>query len=468
MVQLFRQVENRLELVQTFDDHVGSVGQLLFLEDGEKLLSCSSDRTIVIRELVSREAAGAVLVAYVPTRTLSLKATPVSMAQPPGKTDTLVVSTIDKQIQEFDLSTGRSIQAFRASDQEGNDSVVMDALVLWGNPGASHQPTLLAGVASTDKTIRLYAYENASLLTREHGHTEGVSGVTLIEAKPKSPSEPAKTTLVSTGMDGTIMIWDVSPRSHSPLEPMESINLSHESSPVKELTAVKAPMRRILSKSQLSDFFKATNAEGCTPLVPQTVNRSPPRMRRKTSRYTLASQPPSTAAPPVPSTCQTPTALLADPSGCKGSHDRPLTPPSPKSARPRRPSFGARSRTKSAGNVTEFGSLNMTTEQVCRTLRAYRKKLSTSTDNIRTENARDLENELALTAKVVSERTRRHQAASETMVGELLDQYSEKLAQMIDERVAISVAKQVRSDGPVDVNEGKKERPPDVELVGEG
>ncbi|KAI9880697.1 MAG: hypothetical protein M1830_001330 [Pleopsidium flavum] len=467
VAQLFRKVEDRLEHIQTFDDHVGSITQLLFLESGKKLLSCSSDRTIVIRELVSREAVGAVLVAYVPSRTLTLRVTPVSMAQPPGQTDTLVVSTIDRQIQQFDLSTGRSIQAFRASDQEGNESVVMDALVLWGNPVASHQLTLLAGVAPTDKSIRLYAYETSSLLTREYGHTEGVTGVALIEANSKSPSDPAKATLVSTGMDGTIMIWDVSPRSHSLFESVASVELSHNSSPAKELTAVKAPIRRILSKSELAEFFKVPNVESRTPIVPRAVNRSPPRMRRKTSRYTLASQP-SIAAPPIPSNRQHPTPLLADSLGYRGSGERSLTPPSPNSARPRRPSFGSRSRTKSAGNVTEFGSLNMTTEQVCRTLRAYRKKLSTSTDTIPTENARDLETELALTAKAVSERTRRHQASSETTVGDLLDQYSDKLAQMIDERVAMSVAKQTRSDGPAEVNGGKQERPPDVDLVGEG
>lgn len=468
MVQLLRQRGDKLELIQTFDDHVGSVTRLLFLEGGEKLLSCSSDRTIVIRQLLSREDAGTVLVAYVHVRTLILKSSPVSMARIPGETDNLVVSTLDRHIQVFDLLTGRIIQTFRSSDQEGTDSVVMDALVLWGHPNASQIPTLLAGVASTDKTIRLYVYENLSLLTREHGHTEGVSGVALLEANTSDPDGLTQATLVSTGMDGTIMIWDVAARSHALLEGMEFTDPQSESTPVKEPTAVKTPLRRVLSKSELSDFFKISNSEGSTPAGQRTFNRSPPRLRKKTSRYTLASQPPSLEAPPVPSQRRSPTASLADSAALKGLRDRSITPPSPKPARPRRPSFDARSRTKSAGNVSEFSSSDMKTEQVCRALRAYRNKLSTSSEKLRAENARELENELELTIQAVGGRTRRHQAASEAMVGHLLEEYSERLGQMIDERVAVSVAKQTKFDGRADVSREKEVQQQAVNLVGEG
>lgn len=469
MVQLLRQTADKLELIQTFDDHVGSITRLLFLEGGEKLLSCSSDRTVVVRQIVSREDADAVLVAYVPARTLNLKSTPVSMTQVPWETDNLVVSTLDRQIHEFDLSTGRSIRTFRASDQEGTDSVVMDSLVLWGHPNALQVPTLLAGVASTDKTIRLYVYENLSLLTREHGHTEGVSGVALIEGNTSDPDSPTKATLVSTGMDGTIMIWAVAARSYVPFEGMESTDSQSESTPVKESTAVKTPCRRILSKSELSEFFKTSNSEGSTPVGPRAANRSPPRLRKKTSRYTLATQSPSIEAPPLPSKRRSPTASLEDSSGLKELRDGLTTPPSPKPARPRRPSFaGARSRTKSAENVSDFSSINMTTEQICQALRAYRKKLSSSSGKLRAVNARELETELELTAQAVSGTTRRYQTTSETMVGDLLDQYSEKLGQMIDERVAVSVAKQTKVDGRTDLNREMDERPPVVDLVGEG
>lgn len=468
MVQLLRQTADKLELIQTFDDHVGSATQLLFLGAGEKLLSCSSDRTVVIRQLVSREDAGAVLVAYVPVRTLILKSAPVTMAETPDKTGNLVVSTLDRQIQEFDLSTGRSIRTLRASDQEGIDSVVMDALVFLGHSNDSHVPILLAGVASTDKTIRLYVSENLSLLTREHGHTEGVSGLALIEDKLSGSGCHTKATLVSTGLDGTIMIWDVIARPHVPFESKAYVDPQSESTPVKEPTAVKTPLRRILSKSELSEFLKTSNSEGFTPVGPRAVNKPSPRLRKRTSKYTLASQPLSIETPPVSNKRRSPPASLTDVPGLNGFLERSITPPSPKPARPRRPSFGARSRTKSASNVSEFGSINVTTDQVCRTLKAYRKKLSTSGEKLRAENARELENELELTVEAVGGRTRRHQAASEAMMGDLLKQYSEELGQMIDKRVAISVTQQTKFDGRANVSREKEEHPPAVDLVGEG
>ena len=469
MVQLLQLVADKLELIQTFDDHVGSIGQLLFLQDGQKLLSSSSDRTIVVRELVSRKDAGAVLVAYVPVRTLILKSTPVSMAQPPGDTDTLVVSTVDRQIQKFNLATGHNKQAVRASDQEGNDSVMMDDLVFWNHSRASPQPTLLAGVASTDKTIRLYAYEGLSLLTREHGHTKGVSGVALIEVNAHKSVEHTNAILVSTGIDGTIMIWDVAPRGQTQLVAMDSTDLPIEPTPVKESTAVKSPIRRVLSRSELTNFLRAPNGEGSTVIGPRAANRTPPQLRKRSSRFTLGTQSSTIEALPVPSNRESPISLVPSvPERGRGPQNRPLTPPSPKGGRPRRPTFGARSRTKSAGNVTEFGSINITTEQICRALKAYRKKLSTSTDNLRAENARQLEVELALTVKALGGRARSATAASEAMVGDLLDQHSDRSAQMIDERLAVSVSKQNNNDCPADAAGDKEEPPPAVNLVGEG
>jgi WD domain, G-beta repeat. len=50
MVQLFRKTQDDFELVQTLDDHVGAVGRLLFMNDGERLLSCSADRTVIVRD----------------------------------------------------------------------------------------------------------------------------------------------------------------------------------------------------------------------------------------------------------------------------------------------------------------------------------------------------------------------------------------------------------------------------------
>lgn len=56
----------------------------------------------------------------------------------------------------------------------------------------------------------------------------------------------------------------------------------------------------------------------------------------------------------------------------------------------------------------------MSTEQVCRTLRAYRKKLHSSTDYPR--GAKELERELNLTVHALGERAARHSPSPDTEV----------------------------------------------------
>src|SRR4051812_12898620 len=61
-------------LMQTIDDHTASVSRVRFMENGTKLLSCSADRTIVIRDLAMKEIEGEVtLLGFLPFRTLMLK-----------------------------------------------------------------------------------------------------------------------------------------------------------------------------------------------------------------------------------------------------------------------------------------------------------------------------------------------------------------------------------------------------------
>lgn len=112
----------------------------------------------------------------------------------------------------------------------------------------------------------------------------------------------------------------------------------------------------------------------------------------------------------------------------------------------RRPSLGMSLRTKSSDNMlnghsnvtnnTGFGSLTSSTESVCRTLRAYRKKLANSTpsDNIAPETMRELEKELKLTARVLSQKSQ-GKTIDEAMMARLLDQASEKIVEMLDERI---------------------------------
>lgn len=57
-VQLFRKLADLWVLVQTLDEHSAAVCSVFFAENGNKIISCSTDRTIHIRQLVKTDVGG--------------------------------------------------------------------------------------------------------------------------------------------------------------------------------------------------------------------------------------------------------------------------------------------------------------------------------------------------------------------------------------------------------------------------
>jgi len=93
-----------------------------------------------------------------------------------------------------------------------------------------------------------------------------------------------------------------------------------------------------------------------------------------------------------------------------------------------------------------FGSVTSSTESLCRTLRAYRKRLAGATitsDSVAPEALRELEKELKITARVLSERSQRR-SIDEAVMARLLDQASEKIVGMLDERIKERVEGEAR------------------------
>lgn len=433
-VQLFRLLSNQWVLMQTLDDHSASVCSLFFAENGEKLISCSTDRTIHIRQIVKKEVSGQDVMGAVPVRIITLKATPVSMAACfADQMGNFVVSLLDRTVSTYEISSGRLISSFKVTDSDGAEAVVLDSLVMGVPSFTPGRPTILAGVSSTDKSVRIYDGTTGSFLDREWGHTASVTDVALLEI----PDSDQKT-LISTGADGTIMIWDLSPTPQESQDPADIFaNLTNrDPSPPKETASSRPPLRRVLSRAELAEFQRAS------PLSTPTGNRSPPRVvRRKTSRYGLSSQSPALAPPPVPTISAKHFVSASDDSSLRrNARARSRSPPSPKGKDLRRPSLASldtRGRTKSTGNFSEFGTLNMATEQACRTLRAYRKKLLSS-ETVREEALKELDQELRLTAMALGEKSVKSKAISETVLTGLLDQYSDRLVNMFDEKMRLS------------------------------
>lgn len=422
--QLFHRTEGgSIEHFQTLEFAAKVVQVLIPSED--KVLTCSFDRTLQVHDLITREGEPDA-VAAIPSRVISLKASPASMAIGLDE-KTVFVSLLDRSICQYDLNTGRQISCFKCMDEGGAESAVLDSLNI-GNWLPKDQDFLL-GMSNTDKSIRLYDAQTGRFLDREWGHTEAINGVCLVE------DEDGSRKVVSVGSDGTMMIWALDLN-----DPLPG-SMSRDPSPAKDGVSSRPPLRKVLSKAELAEFQRPSG------------RRSPPRtLQRRTSRFNLAAsalKTPTNTFPPSPST------MMADtPSRRPSADSRATSPPvSPKSRITRRPSLpalgGTARRKTSSSNLRGFGSLNMATEQTCRALRAYRKKLSTA-EPISQEVLSELDQELRLTAAALGDRAIRSKAMNETVLSGLLDQYSERLVTLLDEKLRLTHSRERDGDSPDD------------------
>lgn len=444
-VQVFIRTDETWELLQTLDEHVGAVNGVLFSQNGTRLVSSSSDRSLVVRELVSREDHGKTIRAFVMLRAIMLKASPVSMAWDIEQADSILLSTIDRHVHKYDTQSGHCQSSFRACDTDGGDTVVLSSLVHiprgWSSP-------LIAGVSSTDKSIRVYD-ENGSLIARDWGHTEGVSDIALVQTT--GDSESSEKSIVTVAVDGTIFVWGLALQAPSRQDLSKSMDLLGPSTPSnQDLLSNRPPLRRVFSQSELARFQRPPEDGNATP----TGNRSP-RLRKKLSKFTFAPPTPKLEPSPMPSSSRegrTP-AWQGQGSLRSRNKNRSPSPPSPRNPQlgKRRASMDVRTRTKAP--VNEFGSIGASTESLCRTLRSYRKRLANSTDTLSSELAKEVERELAATARAIGDRVKTKEFEENIMV-KLLDQYSERLVNMLDEKIAASVAQRVRENSVSNFSEG--------------
>jgi WD40 repeat protein len=416
--QLFhRASDGRIEHFQTLEFNA-KVVQVLIPSD-DRVVTCSTDRTMQVHDIVCKMD-DADTIAAIPSRVIPLKVSPSSMAMSQdGKN--IFVSYLDRSFSQFELATGRQIANFKCLDEGGVETTVIDSLC-FGNWEPKDQDFLL-GCSNTDKSIRLYDANSGSFLDREWGHTEAINGVALIDG------EDGSRRVVSVASDATIMIWTLD------LDDPLPKSMSRDPSPAKDGSTGRPTLRRVLSKADLAEFQRPT---------PGSRQSSPPRtLRRRASRKTILTNIIKTPSGPQYASPSTISIAEDTPSRRPSDGGRTASPPtSPKSKVKRRPSLpalGTSVNRKSSGGSTlpSFGSLNMSTEQACRTLRAYRKKLA-SAEPINAEVLAELDQELRLTASALGDRAIRSKAMNETVLNGLLDQYSERLVTMLDEKMRLS------------------------------
>ncbi|KAJ4335242.1 hypothetical protein N0V87_006283 [Didymella glomerata] len=441
-IQIFGRERGKWTLLQTLDEHAGAVMGVQFSRNGARLVSSSSDRSIVVREMLSREEDGETIRIFNFLRCIAFKSTPVSMTWDVDQDDVLITSTIDRQVHKHDLQSGQYLSNFKASDNDGGDAVVMHSLAHvsrdWGSP-------LIAGVSSTDKSIRVYD-ESGTLLARDWGHTEGVTDIAFVQPPNSDDEDTREKSLVTVAVDGTIFVWGLT--LQSPYRPemsksMEVLDTSSQSTP--NLLASKPPIRRVLSQSELAKFQRSPEDSGsATP----TGNRSP-TLKKKLSKFSLQkSQTPKLDPSPLPSSVRerrnggaTNHTLLR-----RKNNTSPSPPASPKArVTTRRASVDVRSRSNLKAPPSDYGSLATASESFCRQLKAYRKRLANSTETLDMDMVKEVQRELATTARAIGERARSTDF-DETAMTKFLDQYSERLVNILDERIAASMALRTRQD----------------------
>ena len=449
-VQLFAWNQERLDLLQTMDEHAAVVSNLLIAKDGDMLLSCSSDRTVVVREAMNRVEDDPTSIAFIMLQTINLKSSPTSMCLAENDNE-ILVATMDRCIGLYNIQDRQAGFSFKCSDADAGEAVVLSKILY--APSLNGSPAIV-GVSSSDKSVRLYS-EYGSLIARDWGHTEGITDVASLPstAATDDGEQDPPTQLVTVAADSTVFMWDTVTQPPTSTVRVSELNGVSDTPTASKLTPMRPPLRKVLSHSEMSRFRRDKSTDEGEPTSPlgthtPTQPLSPQRLKKKPSRTSLAQAP--RLEPGFRSS-------LANHSRRRSLRKRSPSPPSPRNTKKdsaRRPSLGMTLRSKSSENVlsgpsaltngsSAFGSLNASAESVCRTLRAYRKKLANTSDSIAPDILRELEKEMKLTARVVGEKSSA-KGLDQTIMSKLLEQASEKMVSRLDERIKERVGSETR------------------------
>ena len=416
-IQVFRKQGLLLDIVQTITgEHVGAVNCIAFDQNGSCLVSASADRTIILRSAVFGQNEK---LAYIQTKVINLKASPLTACVVTDDLTGLVVSTMDRQVLKYDLETYQLLESFKTAEGLGStDSVILNVCkVLPSTKASDHSIPIVIGASSTDKSLRLYDPRNGALLAKEYGQTS-ISDIAVIDKTDDYGTRTSR--IVTTGLDGTVYIWRLDFSSLC----IDRVQVDDGSSdPVKNLQ----PLRKILSKTELLELQRTLETSSA-PTTPIHRNHSPTRLKKKPSRFGLSHAPRQTL-PVIPSMGHKKDPTIRS----------PIHSPSPTSPRTAKASRSKRSSIESGPNGTGSAhpaDINSMAEGLCAPLRAFRSRLESSSDELQSRMQADLLHEMnqviALMAhgKVNGERALRKEGSAESS-------FDDYLSRLIDQKLAL-------------------------------
>ena len=282
--------EKSWSLLQTLATHKSSVIKVLITQDAQRIVSCSSDRTIVIHKaaITENEKGERHIVAYVPEKVISLRSTPTDMFLDEDISNTLVVACNDKYIYVYKFPSGELASSYKSVDRKGDSLVLHDISIIrvpsltgtTDSPRKRLKRVYLVGIGN-DKSIRVYEHPSGVHVGCEWGHSEGVSGLELI--KNTTSLEPdgggnSEWVLASSGNDGCVFLWSLKGLDcdRNTWENSSSFGSSDD-------TVVRtSPSRKILSKAELARLVKSL--EPIAPVSPSPAgNITTPSKQAKQS-----------------------------------------------------------------------------------------------------------------------------------------------------------------------------------------
>ena len=445
-IQLFAWQNEQLDLMQTLDEHAAAVNGLLATGSGYRLLSFSQDRTVIVREAMLRQEDDPASVVFIMTRSIALKSSPTSICSMAHE-DEILVSAMDRCIGVYNVKTGQAGFNFKCTDSDGGEAVVMSQIAY--EPSLNGNPAII-GISGSDKSVRIYS-EYGSLIARDWGHTEGVTDLAVLRSKNVSePVESQNVRVVTVAVDSTVFVWDTMPPAATPPDSVLDMNGTASSTLNVSTTPLRPPLRKVISFSELSRFKRERSIdEGAESPTSSQRQPSPQRLKKKPSKISMAQAP------------KLEPAFRGEHSRRRSLKKRSPSPPSPRTRREagpsRKPSLGMTLRSKSSENVlngitsptvnnTGFGSLTASTESVCRTLRAYRKKLSNSSaalDSVPADTLRELETELKLLTEALGEKSP-SKTVDDGAMAKVLEEGSQKIVSRLDGRIKERVEDELR------------------------
>ena len=444
-IQVFRKKGHDFDHVQTLEDHLGSVVSLAFSSDSTLLISIGSDRSLIRRSLLKGQVDGWERIAYVSQRTVNLKSTPLSMSNIGNEhSDSFVLSTADKNVSIYG-EDAHPTRAFKATDEDSGDAVPLNLVT---HLFEAQKQTIIAGISNNDKSLRVYN-ESGGLLTRECGQTETVTGIAAVQ----SEHDREKQTLVTVASDGTIFMWSVHTASERRPSRTDLADVSQGTPKANAFFSTRPPLRRVLSSSELIKLQESH--QECSDGKTYARSRSP---ERKLARLDLEDTPELKPTPPPTDhrrskrNGRSGSEAMRENTGTRARSPSPSSPLRQQQTheslrrvqrKASQNSLASNRRRRSVSSTAVLGPTTSSTlnqngtdlasssQQLCRALGAYRRKLASSEDSLPVENVRDVERELSQTAKALAEKA----ARSEAVMEKLLDRYGERLVEIMERKI---------------------------------